>query len=43
MQQLKFFDLSSLTGSHQDVAAAATILDEITHKDVFASTRRVQC
>jgi hypothetical protein len=33
-QRLKYFDLSSLTGSHRVVAAAATILNEITHEEM---------
>jgi hypothetical protein len=34
-QRLKYFDLSTLTGNHQVVAAAATILDEITHDEIY--------
>jgi hypothetical protein len=35
MQQLKYFDPSVLMGSHQVVAAAATILESITHKENY--------
>jgi hypothetical protein len=34
-QRLKYFDVSTLTGSHRVVAAAATILNEITHEEIF--------
>jgi hypothetical protein len=34
-QCLNYFDLLSLTGNHQVVAAAATILDKITHKKIY--------
>ena len=34
-QRLKFFDLSSLNGTHRVVLAAAKILNEITHDEIF--------
>jgi hypothetical protein len=34
-QRLKYFGLSVLTGSHRVVAAAATILDSITHEENY--------
>jgi hypothetical protein len=34
-QRLKFFDLSSLTGTHRVVLAAAKFLNEITHDEIF--------
>ena len=34
-QRLKYFDLSVLTGSHRVVAAAATILESITHEENY--------
>ena len=34
-QRLKYFDVSTLTGFHRDVAAAVTILNEITHEEIF--------
>ena len=34
-QQMNDFDLSSLTDPHQVVAAAATILDRISHEDIY--------
>jgi len=33
-QRLKYFDVSTLTGSHRVVAAAATILNEITQEEI---------
>jgi hypothetical protein len=39
-QRLKYFDVSTLTGSHQVVAAAATILNEITHEEIFCFHRK---
>jgi hypothetical protein len=34
-QRLKYFDLSSITGSHQVVVAAATILNEISYEEIY--------
>ena len=34
-QRLKYFDVSTLMGSHRVVAAAGTILNEITHKEIY--------
>jgi hypothetical protein len=34
-QHLKYFNVSIILGSHQVVAAAATILNKITHNDIF--------
>ena len=34
-QRLKYLDLSVFTGSHRVVAAAATILDSITHEENY--------
>jgi hypothetical protein len=34
-QRLKFFDLSSLNGTHRVVLAASKILNEITHDEIF--------
>ena len=34
-QRLKYFDFLTLLGSHRIVAAAATILDKITHEEIF--------
>lgn len=39
-QRLKYFDVSNLTGSHRVVAAAATILNEITHEEIFRFYRK---
>lgn len=33
VQRLKYFDISQLTGSH--VKAAASILDQITHDEIY--------
>jgi hypothetical protein len=42
-QRLKYFDVSTLMGSHRVVAAAATILNEITHEEIFCFNGRVGC
>ncbi len=34
-QQLKYFDLLNVTGSHQVVASAATIIESITHNKIY--------
>jgi hypothetical protein len=34
-QRMKYLDLSVFTGSHRVVAAAATILDSITHEENY--------
>jgi hypothetical protein len=34
-QHLKYFDVSIILGSHQVVATAATILNKITHDEIF--------
>ena len=34
-QRLKYFDLSSITGSHRVVVAAATILNEISYEEIY--------
>ena len=39
-QRLKYFDVSPLTGSHPVVAAVATILNKITHKEIFGFYRK---
>jgi hypothetical protein len=39
-RRLKYFDVSTLTGSHQVVAAAATILNKITHEEIFCFYRK---
>jgi hypothetical protein len=35
-QRLKYFDLSYLTGSHRVVAATVTILNGITHNEIYS-------
>jgi hypothetical protein len=35
VQRLKYFDISQLTGSHRVVKAAASILDQITHDEIY--------
>ncbi len=35
VQRLKYFDISQLTGSHQVVKAAASILNQITHNEIY--------
>jgi hypothetical protein len=35
VQRLKYFDISQLTGSHRVVKAAASILDQITHGEIY--------
>jgi len=34
-QRLRYFDLSNVTGSHRVVKAAMTILDSITHDEIY--------
>lgn len=35
VQRLKYFDISQLTGSHRVVKAAASVLDQITHDEIY--------
>jgi transposase len=35
VQRLKYFDIFQLTGSHKVVKAAASILDQITHDEIY--------
>ncbi|KAL3826418.1 hypothetical protein ACHAXA_008626, partial [Cyclostephanos tholiformis] len=35
VQWLKYFDILQLTGSHRVVKAAASILDRITHNEIY--------
>jgi hypothetical protein len=39
-QHLKYFDVSTLTGSHRVVAAAVTILNKINHEEIIRFYRK---